>query len=107
MTTSPTLNRRAFVGGVLATTALSYRRVLGANDRIRIGVIGTGMRAQSLIKRLKEIPGNEQVALCDVYEPRLMEAMALLEGRPAKHVDHRKLLESRDVDAVVIGSPQH
>jgi predicted dehydrogenase len=105
--TSGRLGRRTFLGGVLATSALSYRRVLGANDRIRLGVIGTGMRAQSLMKRLKEIPGNEQVALCDVYEPRLMEGMALLDGRPTRHVDHRKLLESRDVDAVVIGSPQH
>jgi predicted dehydrogenase len=101
------MNRRNFLAGTIAASAFSYRRVLGANDRIRIGVIGTGMRAQSLMKRLKDLPGCEQVALCDVYEPRLMEGMALLEGRPTKYADHKKLLDSRDVDAVLIGSPQH
>ena len=95
-------------GTALATTALSYRRVLGANDRIRLGVIGTGQRAQSLMKRLKELPGNEQVAVCDVYEPRLLEAVAMRRRAGAKqNVDHRAVLDSKDIDGVVIGSPQH
>jgi predicted dehydrogenase len=103
---TPTIGRRAVLGG-LAMTALSYRRVMGANDRIRLAVIGTGNRAQSLMKRLKEIPGNEQVGICDVYEPRLQEALAIL-GAPVKqHRDHREVLERKDVDGVVIGSPQH
>ena len=94
-------------GAALAGTALSHRRVLGANERIRLGVIGTGARAQSLMKRLKEIPGTEQVLICDVYQPRLLEAAALLDGRAQQQGDHRAVLDSKEIDAVVIGSPQH
>ncbi len=105
------LSRRPFLraagGAALASTALSYRRVWGANERLRIGVIGTGARAQSLMKRLKEIPGTEQVMICDVYEPRLLEAAALLDGKARQQADHRAVLDSKEVDAVVIGSPQH
>jgi hypothetical protein len=52
------LGRRPLLAGAaaFATTALSYGRVRGANERIRLGVIGTGARAQSLMKRLKQIP---------------------------------------------------
>src|SRR5215207_10607881 len=92
--------------GALASTALSYRRVLGANDRIRLGIIGTGQRAQSLMKHLKATPGNEQVAVCDVYEPRLLEAVAIVGGPVKQHVDHRAVLDTKDIDGVVIGSPQ-
>jgi predicted dehydrogenase len=53
------------------------------------------------------MPGVLQVALCDVYEPRLLEGVKLVGGNPVQHVEYRKLLESRDVDAVLIGSPQH
>ena len=104
------LGRRPLLGGAAAGligTALSYRRVLGANDRIRLGIIGTGARAQSLMRRCKEIPGTEQIMICDVYEPRLLEAAALLDGKAQQQRDHRAVLDSREVDAVVIASPQH
>ena len=91
----------------LATTALSYRRVLGANDRIRLGVIGTGNRAQSIMKRLKELPGNEMVAVCDVYQPRIKEALAISGDKARTHVEYREILDNKEIDAVVIGSPQH
>ncbi len=109
--TSTGFGRRGLLAGAgagaAALTAVSYRRVLGANDRIRIGVIGTGQRAQSLMRRLKELPGNEQVIICDVYEPRLDEASALLDGRPKRLRDHRAVLDSKEIDAVVVGAPQH
>ena len=107
--TAETLGRRTLlVGtGAAAMTALSYRRVLGANDRIRLGVIGTGARAQSLMKRLLEAGGNEQLAICDVYEPRLLQAASLLEGRAKQLGDYRAVLDMKDLDGVVIGSPQH
>jgi predicted dehydrogenase len=102
------LGRRGLLaGGSAALTALSYRRVLGANDRIRLGVIGTGQRAQSLMKRLKELPGNQQVVVCDVYEPRLQEAVALVGAPVDQTVEYRAVLERKDIDGVVIGSPQH
>jgi predicted dehydrogenase len=99
--------RSLLAGGTAALTALSYRRVLGANDRIRVGVIGTGQRAQSLMKRFKELPGNQQVAICDVYEPRRIEALAIVGANVKQHVDYHAVLDSKDIDGVVIGSPQH
>jgi predicted dehydrogenase len=103
---SPT-RRQLLAGGSAALTALSYRRVLGANDRIRLGIIGTGQRAQSLMKRLKELPGNQQVVVCDVYEPRIAEAVAIV-GEPVDKIgDYRVVLARKDIDGVVIGSPQH
>ena len=69
--------RRSFLTaatGVLVGARLAAARAQGANDRIRIGVIGTGGRARGLMSLLKRIPGNEMVAVCDVYEPRVLQA---------------------------------
>jgi predicted dehydrogenase len=106
---APIARRRLLAAGtgMIASTALSYRRVLGANDRVRLGIIGTGARAQSLMKRLKEVPGADQVAICDVYGPRRDEAMAIVGPAAKQHVDHRGILDAKDIDAVVIASPQH
>jgi predicted dehydrogenase len=98
------MKRREFV---IASTALSLGRVLGANDRIRIGLIGTGGRCQYLGTAVKKLPGTEMVATCDVYEPRRLEAAEKM-GPGAKPVaDYREVLDRKDVDAVVIGSPDH
>jgi predicted dehydrogenase len=108
--TSSVFGRRTLLrgsAGAAALSALSYRRVLGANDRIRLGVVGTGNRAQSLMRKLKEIPGTEQIAICDVYEPRLDEAAAIVGPQAQRNRDHREVLDRKDIDAVVIGSPQH
>jgi predicted dehydrogenase len=103
----PLIHASAIAVGALATTALSYRRVLGANDRIRLGIIGTGSRAQSIMKRLKDLPGNEMVAVCDVYQPRIKEALAITGTTARTHVEYREILADKTIDAVVIGSPQH
>ena len=67
-------NRRTFfsaaTGIALGSRMAATAQVRGANDRIRIGVIGTGGRARGLMGLLKKLPGNEMVAVCDVYEPR-------------------------------------
>jgi len=81
--------------------------VLGANDRIRIGVIGIGGRVQGLLRHLAEIPGHAVTAVCDVYEPRLLRGAELAGGAPARHLDYRRVLDARDVDAVLIGTPDH
>jgi predicted dehydrogenase len=80
---------------------------VGANDRIRIGVIGTGGRARGLMRRLKELPGQEMVAVCDVYEPRMLEAAEIAGPQAAKVADYRRLLDDKDVHAVLIGAPDH
>ena len=89
-------------------TAASYGRILGANDRIRVGAIGTGSRGQFLLSLLKQLEGNEIVAFCDVYEPRRLEAKGKFGAANATDcVDHRDILERKDVDAVVIATPDH
>src|ERR1035437_5966757 len=69
MNSSDAPHRRQFVRAALATAA-SYGRILGANDRVRIGAIGTGGRGQYLLSQLKRAEQNDIVACCDVYEPR-------------------------------------
>lgn len=90
-----------------STTALSVARIQGANDRIRLGAIGTGGRTRELIKQLAKLPGNNQVAVCDVYEPRLLQAAEVAGPGVKQYKDYRALLDSKEVDAVVIGSPDH
>src|SRR5438128_305326 len=81
--------------------------IQGANDRIRIGVIGTGSRARGLMTLLKRLPGNEMVAVCDVYEPRLLQAAEIAGAAATKVSDYRRILDDRQIDAVVVGAPDH
>jgi predicted dehydrogenase len=99
-------DRRQFVRAALATAA-SYSRVLGANDRIRIGAIGTGGRCQYLLGLLNKIELNDIVAVCDVYEPRRLEAKSKYGSQAQDYNDHREILDRKDIDAVVIGTPDH
>src|ERR1044072_4584375 len=89
-----------------AVTALSYSRILGANDRIGLGVIGTGGRGtyvKSLFQKNADVEGR---ALCDGYPERFQEEVATAPSAKT-FGDHRKLLEMTEVDAVLIGSPDH
>jgi predicted homoserine dehydrogenase-like protein len=88
----PQPDRRNFMKSVVAASALSARRVLGANDRIRIGVIGTGGRGQLLMGLFNQCPDAEMIAVCDVYEPRLEQAKKLAPGAQP-YGDYRKILE--------------
>ena len=56
--------------GFIAATAVSASRVLGANDRVRLGIIGNGGRGQHLIRMAKAAGGNEWVAVCDAWDAR-------------------------------------
>jgi predicted dehydrogenase len=107
-------SRRRFLGTTIAGAAavagqprLATAAALGANDRIRVGAIGTGGRARGLMRRLKELPGSELVAVSDVYEPRMLEAAEIAGPAASKHADYRRLLDDKDVHAVVIGAPDH
>ena len=102
--------RRSFLAaatGVIAGARLAASQPQGAGDRIRIGVIGTGGRARNLMTLLKRLPGNELVAVCDVYEPRLLQAAEIAGPAAAKVADYRRMLDDRSIDAVVIGTPDH
>ena len=87
-------------------TALSYSRVAGANDRIGLGVIGTGSRGTYVMTLFQKQPVTEVRALCDVYQKRLDEALGKAPGCKT-FTDHRELLGLKEVDAVLIGSPDH
>jgi len=89
------------------TTRVTRASVQGANNRIRVGVIGTGGRARGLMQLLKRLPGNEMVAVCDVYEPRLLQAGEIATTATTKVSDYRRILDDREIDAVVIGTPDH
>jgi predicted dehydrogenase len=82
-------------------------RVLGANDRVRIGLIGAGGRCMYLAGLAKGQSDTEIVAACDVYEPRRSEAAGKMGPQCQAVADYRALLDRRDIDAVIIGAPDH
>jgi len=104
-----TIDRRQFLGELAAgTVMLAYppSRVLGANDRVRIGLIGAGARGQELLKQAVALPNVECVAIADVYTRRHREARQIVPGAQP-FTDHRRLLELKDLDAVLVASPLH
>ena len=100
-------DRRHFIKAAALATAASYGRILGANDRIRIGGMGTGGRCQYLLDIVKRIGGGQIVAVCDVNELHRTQAREKLAPEAREFTDYRKVLERADVDAVVIGAPDH
>ncbi len=108
--------RRTFLknSGVAAAsllTAASAKRVLGANDRIRVAVIGVRGRGWDHVKGYHSLPGVEIVSFCDIDEnvlrKRLDDADKMGIAKPQTYVDVRKLLEDKNVDAVSIATPNH
>ena len=105
--------RRAFMQQALTGSAavaayglFPSSRVLGANDRIRIGLIGAGGRGTQIFKAALKCPNVEGVAVADVYSRRLDAAKEIVPGI-ATYSDFRKLLDDKSIDAVLIASPQH
>ena len=89
-----------------ALTALSYARVLGANDRIQFGLIGCGERGLYVASLFQKTGQVDVRAVCDVFGDRSDKAVAQAPGaRP--FADHRRLLEMTDLDAVLIATPDH
>ena len=105
------LTRREFVaaaGAATAWTAHSYSQILGANERLRIGVIGAGGMATGHMHTLVKMREKDNLAIlavCDLYQPRLDKAVQITGGQPYK--EYRRLLENKDIDYVVIGTPEH
>ena len=103
-------SRRNFVGkvayGLAGTLAAGPARVLGANERVRIGVIGAGDRGMELVNHARACPNTEIAGFADVYSRRL-ETAAGLAPAAAIHKDYRSLLDDPAVDAVIIATPQH
>src|SRR5215470_12456573 len=89
------------------STALGSRRALGANDRVRLGFIGVGNRGDQVLDGFLAHKDAEVVAVCDIHQPYIDFAAKKIGGSPRQLKDYRKLLEMKDVDAVVIATPDH
>ncbi len=92
--------------GTAAFLAYPTARALGANDRVRVGMIGVGNRGQDLLKEVMAVPNTQLVAIADVYSRRHDEAKQLAPGI-STFDDHRRLLDMKDIDAVIVASPLH
>lgn len=106
----PEPSRRTFLGSTAAvalTSAASTARVAGANDRIRLGIIGTGGRGSHLIRMAKLAGGVEWVAVCDAWDQRRAQAADLIGAPVEKFADYRALLDRRDIDAVIVATLDH
>jgi len=99
------MKRRTFF--VSAATALSAIQVQGANDRIRMGLIGSGGRGREDWGTFLAQAEVEPVAVCDVYDTFRDQGVALSHGRAKPHHDFRRLLEQKDIDAVIVATPDH
>ena len=95
------------VAGASLMSAASRGRVLGANDRVRVGLIGHGLIGTRHLLDFKAQPDCEIVAVSELSDTRLEEAAAAAGNGPAKYKDFRKLLDRTDVDAVVVSTPDH
>ena len=86
-------SRRNFLGKVATGLAggLAASRVVGANDRIRLGIIGIGARGTEITREAIACPNTEFVAFCDIYSRRLEDAKKLA-PEAKTYYDHRRLL---------------
>jgi predicted dehydrogenase len=125
-------NRRDFARAALATAAAGVGpavaragRVIGANDRVRLGCIGVGYRGVQVLNTFAGQPDADVIALCDVYEPYLNGQFDKIEphfkslgyivpsrlpdfGRAVeRHKDFRRILDNKAIDAVIIATPEH
>ncbi len=102
------LNRRHFLQASAAgLTALSASRVLGANDRIGVGLIGFGLIGRFHLAAIKQQPDAQIAAVCDVHRGRVEEAVAMAGNSPARYGDFRGLLDDKNIDAVYVATPDH
>ncbi|NWF84572.1 MAG: Gfo/Idh/MocA family oxidoreductase [Bryobacteraceae bacterium] len=95
------MERRAFIA------SLPSARVLGASDRIRVGLIGSGPRGQYLLKELLKTGAAECVAVCDVYDVRRAQGRQIAGPGAEEYLDHKQVVARNDIDAVIVATPDH
>jgi predicted dehydrogenase len=105
------IDRRTFTQEAVSLGALAALahpgRARGSNDRVRLGFIGVGNRGDQLLDAFMVHKDAEIAALCDVYEPYLQAAAKKVGGQPHLYGDFRQLLDRKDLDAVIIATPDH
>ncbi len=98
-------SRRTFVGmGVAAASATAVR---GANDRIRFGIIGSGDRGCRLLQSARLLSDASLVAVSDIYDGNLKRGMQYAAPDAVAVRDYRRLIERKDVDAIIVATPNH
>src|SRR5512134_3646345 len=111
---SQPIDRRAFMhraAGASAVVSMSLagpltRKALGANDRVRVGVVGTGRQGLSNLKAFQR-HGAEIAAVCDVYAPNLEKGKAAAGDGAVAYTDFRRLLDDKTIDVVINATPDH
>ena len=110
--TRESLSRRSFLTSSAAAGAFAAlapgAKVLGANQRLNIGCIGTGGALPDLMSRLARVPNVRIAAVCDVWDEHLGDGQeAGRPDRPSPPSIYKELLDRKDIDAVLIGTPDH
>ncbi len=98
----------AVFGSSLGMSAASYSRIVGANERLNIGVIGCGGMSNAHMKALLQMKKSDNIditAVCDVYTKRLEQAKELTKAEAFKN--YQDILGNKNVDYVLIGTPEH
>jgi len=111
---SEQINRRDFIKRAAASTAgislamsgVSTNNVLGANDRIRLGLIGCGRQGVDNMGHFIR-QGVEVAAVCDVYEPNLQKGLKATDGKAKALKDFRQVLDDKEIDVVIVATPDH
>lgn len=107
------MNRRTFVsasiGGAAGAAAASGRSrgALGANDRLIVAVIGAGGMGRANLRDFLRMGDVEVAAICDVWEHNRKRAVRMTDGEAAAYSDYRRVLELKDLDAVIVATPDH
>ena len=113
MHSGPHPTRRSFLkttstaAAGLAAFAVPAVNVLGANETINVAAIGTGGRCRTLMQALAKIPHVRIVGVCDIWERNLQEGRKLADPKAYATGNYQELLDQDDIDAVIIGSPDH
>ncbi len=96
--------------GLAGTLAAVPRSVLGANERIRVGIVGAGDRGLELVNQIRLCPDTDVVAFSDIYTKRLEKAAAVTASiypGAKTYRDARRIFDDSSIDAVVIATPPH
>jgi predicted dehydrogenase len=93
--------------GLMLNASSSAASALGANDRVNVGVVGAGGQGTTLIRNMATVPNSKITAMCDIFEPNRSKGVNLAGSQPKPFTDYRKMIESKDVDAVIIATPLH
>jgi predicted dehydrogenase len=110
MNLSTGLSRRSMLkasAAGLAAFGLPALKALGATETLNVGCIGTGGRCRTLMQSLAKIPNVRIAGVCDIYDVHLDLGKKLADPKAMTTKNYKEILDSKDIDAVLIGSPDH